>query len=56
MSRTFDEELSFLKRLNSNCWSIKKGFVPNMKVLWPHLDENILIDCFLFDRWREYFM
>ncbi|KAF7490787.1 tRNA-splicing ligase RtcB -like protein 1 [Sarcoptes scabiei] len=32
MSRTFDEELSFLKRLNSNCWSIKKGFVPNMKV------------------------
>lgn len=32
MSRTFEEELKFLVKKNANCWTIKKGFVPNMKV------------------------
>ena len=32
MVRSFNEELGFLERINQNCWRIKKGFVPNMKV------------------------
>lgn len=33
MARTYEEELEFLTKKSSNCWTIKKGFVPNMKVL-----------------------
>lgn len=32
MSRSYNDELQFLEKLNSNCWRIKKGFVPNMQV------------------------
>ncbi|CAF0746799.1 unnamed protein product [Didymodactylos carnosus] len=32
MPRTYDEELGFIERINSHCWKIKKGFVPNMNV------------------------
>ncbi len=32
MPRTYDEELKFIERINSNSWRIKKGFVPNMNV------------------------
>ncbi len=32
MSRSYQEELSYLERLNDYSWRIKKGFVPNMKV------------------------
>ncbi|XP_027199837.2 rtcB RNA ligase [Dermatophagoides pteronyssinus] len=32
MSRTFEEELEFLVRNDSNSWTIKKGFVPGMRV------------------------
>lgn len=32
MPRTYDEELKFIERINSHCWRIKKGFVPNMNV------------------------
>jgi hypothetical protein len=31
--RTYDEELQYLERLNAWTWRIKKGFVPNMKVI-----------------------
>ncbi|MBZ3871156.1 tRNA-splicing ligase RtcB-like protein [Sciurus carolinensis] len=32
MSRTYNDELQFLEKINKNCWRIKKGFVPNMQV------------------------
>lgn len=32
MSRTYEDELKYLVKQNENCWIIKKGFVPNMKV------------------------
>ncbi|CAK8689296.1 RNA-splicing ligase RtcB homolog [Clavelina lepadiformis] len=32
MPRTFDEELQFLEKKSPCCWTIKKDFVPNMKV------------------------
>lgn len=32
MSRNYNDELQFLDRIGSNCWRIKKGFVPNMQV------------------------
>ena len=31
--RTYDDELKYLERLNDYSWRIKKGFVPNMKVV-----------------------
>ena len=37
MPRTYDEELKFIERINSHCWRIKKGFVPNMNVrVWEN--------------------
>ncbi|PIK51429.1 hypothetical protein BSL78_11668 [Apostichopus japonicus] len=30
--RSYSDELKFLERIDSHCWRIKKGFVPNMKV------------------------
>ncbi|KAJ8047219.1 tRNA-splicing ligase RtcB-like [Holothuria leucospilota] len=30
--RSYNEELKFLDKVDENCWRIKKGFVPNMKV------------------------
>lgn len=32
MSRSYNDELQFLDKIGSNCWRIKKGFVPNMQV------------------------
>uniref|UniRef100_A0A8D2ZVH9 RNA-splicing ligase RtcB homolog n=1 Tax=Scophthalmus maximus TaxID=52904 RepID=A0A8D2ZVH9_SCOMX len=32
MSRSYNDELQYLDKLNSNCWRVKKGFVPNMQV------------------------
>ncbi|KPP57303.1 hypothetical protein Z043_124993, partial [Scleropages formosus] len=32
MSRTYNDELQFLDKLNTNCWRIREGFVPNMQV------------------------
>lgn len=32
MSRNYNDELQFLEKISSNCWRIKKGFVPNMQV------------------------
>jgi len=31
-SRSYQQELEYLEKLDSTCWKIKKGFVPNMKV------------------------
>ncbi|KAM5287915.1 RNA-splicing ligase RtcB homolog [Ctenodactylus gundi] len=31
MSRSYNDELQFLDKINKNCWRIKKGFVPNMQ-------------------------
>ena len=30
--RTYQEELSYLEKIATSTWRIKKGFVPNMKV------------------------
>lgn len=30
--RQYNEELKYLDKISSNCWRIKKGFQPNMKV------------------------
>jgi hypothetical protein len=30
--RSYDDECSYLERVSPNCWRIKKGFQPNMKV------------------------
>lgn len=30
--RTYNDELKYLEKISGNCWRIKKGFVPNMKV------------------------
>jgi tRNA-splicing ligase RtcB len=32
MSRSYEDELQYLEKLNDYSWRIKKGFVPNMKV------------------------
>ena len=32
MSRSYQEELNYLERINEYSWRIKKGFVPNMRV------------------------
>ncbi|XP_061618651.1 RNA-splicing ligase RtcB homolog isoform X3 [Phyllopteryx taeniolatus] len=32
MSRNYNDELQYLDKIDTNCWRIKKGFVPNMKV------------------------
>ncbi|KAG7232967.1 hypothetical protein INR49_007903 [Caranx melampygus] len=32
MSRNYNDELQYLDKITSNCWRIKKGFVPNMRV------------------------
>lgn len=32
MSRSYNDELQYLDKLNKNSWRIKKGFVPNMNV------------------------
>ena len=33
MIRSHDEELKYLEKINDYSWRIKKGFVPNMKVI-----------------------
>uniref|UniRef100_A0A674BA23 3'-phosphate/5'-hydroxy nucleic acid ligase n=1 Tax=Salmo trutta TaxID=8032 RepID=A0A674BA23_SALTR len=32
MSRSYNDELQYLDKIDKNCWRIKKGFVPNMQV------------------------
>lgn len=32
MSRSYNDELQYLDKIGTNCWRIKKGFVPNMQV------------------------
>ena len=32
MSRSYQEELQYIEKINDFSWRIKKGFVPNMKV------------------------
>ena len=32
MSRSYQDELNYLERINEYSWRIKKGFVPNMRV------------------------
>lgn len=32
MSRSYNDELQYLDKIDQNCWRIRKGFVPNMKV------------------------
>ena len=36
MARSYDDECSYLERLSSCSYRIKKGFVPNMKVTGVH--------------------
>lgn len=43
MSRSYEDELKYLEKLNDYSWRIKKGFVPNMKVNLPTFKECILI-------------
>ncbi|KAI1239208.1 hypothetical protein IHE44_0012322, partial [Lamprotornis superbus] len=31
MSRSYNDELQYLDKIDKNCWRIKKGFVPNMR-------------------------
>ena len=31
--RTFDEEMGYIKQISPCCYTIKKGCVPNMKVM-----------------------
>ena len=46
--RQYNDELKYLERVSPNCWKIKKGFQPNMKVITCIL--FFLICCiFLFD-------
>lgn len=33
MSRSYNDELQFLDKIDKTCWRIKKGFVPNMQVI-----------------------
>lgn len=33
MVRSYQDELQYLEKLNNYSWRIKKGFVPNMKVI-----------------------
>lgn len=33
MSRSYEDELKFLSQIDENRWLIKKGFVPNMRVM-----------------------
>lgn len=41
MSRSYNDELQYLDKISSNCWRIKKGFVPNMQVsVWTLLAAN----------------
>jgi len=32
--REYQEELKYLEKINEHCWKIKKGFQPNMKVIF----------------------
>lgn len=32
MSRSYQEELKYIEKINDYSWRIKKGFVPNMNV------------------------
>jgi len=34
MTRTYQEELSYLEKIATGTWRIKKGFVPNMNVMY----------------------
>ena len=54
--RTYQEELSYLDKIANSTWRIKKGFVPNMKVIIERLlvpvhliliKRDILITIFL---------
>jgi tRNA-splicing ligase RtcB len=55
MVRTYQEELEYLERINPFTWRIKKGFVPNMKVIGEeikfqlknNLEEIRLKECFM---------
>lgn len=40
MSRNYNDELQFLDKIGSNCWRIKKGFVPNMQVNFGGLEAQ----------------
>ncbi len=43
MSRSYNDELQYLDKIHTNCWRIKKGFVPNMQVnnCFSDADGNI---------------
>lgn len=32
--RQYQEELNYLEKISECCWKIKKGFQPNMKVIF----------------------
>lgn len=52
MSRSYDEELKYLEKLNDVTWSIKKGFVNNMKVEGRfYVNEHL--EKLMFDELRE---
>ncbi len=36
MSRSYQDELNYIERINDHSWRIKKGFVPNMNVIEPN--------------------
>jgi len=42
MSRSYNDELQYLDKIDKNCWRIKKGFVPNMHVRegWAALNQE----------------
>jgi len=42
MSRSYQEELNYVERINDYSWRIKKGFVPNMNVNITQLTPNLL--------------
>jgi hypothetical protein len=61
MARTYDEELKFLEKVSSTGWRIKKGFVPNMKVMSqscrPHPGFSLFaIICSLLSFYRVVFL
>ncbi|KAI5610635.1 tRNA-splicing ligase RtcB-like, partial [Silurus asotus] len=43
MSRSYNDELQFLDKIDKTCWRIKKGFVPNMKVIQVSLRDTLIL-------------
>jgi len=51
-SRTYDEEMTYLKKIGHNTWKIEKGFVPNMRVE-GRFYVNDKLESLMFDELRH---